>query len=131
MDYVLKAADTVCQMRSNVIQAEYGVFEVCCMLSYAGSLIPTMNWRLANGNRLIERALNVTPVISENSAISTLTLVADSSLNGSRFICETVFDILSTKSNPTVANNTPGYNYTWTSSFVQVHCKLRSISIGI
>lgn len=128
MNYVLKAADPVCEIRRGAVVIENNVFEICCMLSNTGSLLPAMKWRMANGsNKLKERALNVTSATSKTDAISTLTMVADYTLDGSRYICETVFEVSSQKSNPKVSNNTPSYNYTWMSSYIQVLCKLRFI----
>lgn len=128
MNFLLKAADPVCEIRRSATVIENSVVEICCMLSNTGSLLPAMKWRMANGdNKSKERVLNVTSAISKTDAISTLTMVADYTLDGSRYICETVFEASRENSNPVVANNTPSYNYTWVSSYIQVLCKLRFI----
>jgi hypothetical protein len=129
---VVLAADPVCEMKSDSTQIENGVFQIHCILSYAGSLAPAMSWRLANGNdKSKERALNVVPDITqtEGMTLSKFIIVADSSLNGCRFICETVFNVSSTVSDPKAADNIPSYNYTWKSSYVEVFYGPRDLSV--
>src|SRR5688572_11222569 len=91
-----------------------------CIVRYSGNWAPVMEWREINGNIITNGVLTED---TNNNLTSTLEISADASKHNSNYLCLTYFTSPQNQNDKDVAENIPDYNYTWTSSLIQVLCK--------
>ena len=88
-------------------------------MRYAGNIIPSIKWTTSSSP---ERVMQSTTQNKPGLAGSTITITANSQMNGERFVCTMYFeDPLITKEN--AATNVPNCTRHAVSSALTVHCK--------
>ena len=99
---------------------EYDVITMTCTITYSGNWAPVMRWFNSSHNFTDD---DVTLTTNDTTVTSQLTVTASAGLHDSQIVCLTYFTQPSS-SLQTSATNIPSYTYTWTSSALDVQCKL-------
>ena len=101
-----------------------------CCVTYSGYWAPTMQWSQIteeNTHALFIPVKEYTIGPLENVLTSNLSLVINSSTQGSSYCCKTYFRNISSNQVSTTASNIPKYESMWISSVKEMYCKYRNL----
>lgn len=101
-----------------------------CCVTYSGYWAPTMQWSQIteeNAHALVTPVKEYAIGPLENVLTANISLVINSSTQGSRYSCKTYFRNSSSSQASTTASNTPKYERIWTSSVIEMPCEYRPI----
>jgi len=119
-DVLTLSADNPSCSGSAAVQ-ENDVITMTCSITYSGNWAPVMRWFNSSHNFTDDDVVTLTT--NDTTVTSQLTVTASAGLHDSQIACVTYFTQPSSYLQ-TSATNIPSYTYTWTSSALDVQCKL-------
>jgi hypothetical protein len=115
--------------RQEIAEGDVITFE--CVVTYSGNWAPTARWQhlSVKGDVLSVRTLTITNsdnFVQEKQLNFTWSVITTRKIDGTKFRCTIYFDLAQKPIATTRANNSPDYNFTWTSDVLHLKSEVQT-----